>query len=437
MTRQLRSRPARSGLIVAGIAIAVTFFVLFGSMSAGLSGFIEEELDKERPVNLYLVSGSPTPFGTDDVFLISVIGLQSQGTTGVPHHTTTRAQLAVSSTASDRPIWLWGIDDGPNGTFFTPPYDPSAPLEWGRHLVTPEDFTDYDNLTCVLGYSAYKDLYPQATEGSVISVGPDDSVDPWRTPSGADYPLEGTTQVTAPPRGPYDARVVGVLAPGLGNELDHGIFVPIKTLLLRMDQWWVDDVMGVLSIFYPQVVLTIEDGTRVDIRDLEADLAAALPGITGTDDAWNAEAFQSAYGGASRALEGWLFVVTAVMVVMLVAGVSDTTLVAVTDRRREIATLRAVGIGRRRVSGLVLLEVMVLASIGLAIGLVAGTSISLLFGYLHETTGGSGVFLAPVSLHAWILVGAAALALGSAALAAAYPARSAAGRSPTEALRYE
>ncbi|NOQ53789.1 MAG: hypothetical protein GQ558_04190, partial [Thermoplasmata archaeon] len=132
--RQLRSRPARSGLIVAGIAIAVAFFVLFGSMSAGLSGFIEEELAQERPVNLYLVSGSPTPFGTDDVFLISVIGLQSQGTTGVPHHTTTRAQLGVSSTASDRPLWLWGIDDGPNGTFFTPPYDPSAPLEWGRHL---------------------------------------------------------------------------------------------------------------------------------------------------------------------------------------------------------------------------------------------------------------------------------------------------------------
>jgi len=435
--RQLRSRPARSGLIVAGVAIAVAFFVLFGSMSAGLSGFIEEELDKERPVSLYLESGSPTPFGSDDVLLIYIIGLQSQGTTGILHHTNTRAQLGVSSTVSDGPIWLWGIDDGTNGTFFTPPYDPGAPLEWGRHLVTPEDFMDYDNLTCVLGYRAYKDLYPLATEGSEISIGPDDSVDPWWTPSASDYPLEGKTQVTAPPRGPFDARVVGVLAPGLGNELDHGIFVPIKPLLLRMDQWWMDDVMDPLTIFYPQVVLTIEDGTRVDVRDLEADLAAALHGITGTDDAWNVEAFQSAYGGASRALEGWLLVVTAVMVVMLVAGVSDTTLVAVTDRRREIATLRAVGIDRRRVSRLVLLEVMVLASIGLAIGLVAGTGISLLFGYLHETTGGSGVFLAPISLQAWILVGATILALGSAALAAAYPARSAAGRSPTEALRYE
>ena len=138
-----------------------------------------------------------------------------------------------------------------------------------------------------------------------------------------------------------------------------------------------------------------------------------------------------------NALDGWLLVITAVLVVMLVAGVSDTTLVAVTDRRREIATLRALGIGRWQVSSLVLTEITMLVTVGLALGLVLGSALALVFGYLHDTTGGSGVFLAPTSLDPLVLVAAATLALGSAALAAAYPASRAAGQPPTEALRYE
>ena len=129
--------------------------------------------------------------------------------------------------------------------------------------------------------------------------------------------------------------------------------------------------------------------------------------------------------------------VTAVLVVMLVAGVSDTTLVAVTDRRREIATLRAVGIGRGRVSRLILSEVMVLVVAGLVLGLVIGSALALLFGYMHDATGGEGVFLAPTSLNALVLGGAVLLSLGSAALATVYPATRAAGQLPTEALRYE
>ena len=194
---------------------------------------------------------------------------------------------------------------------------------------------------------------------------------------------------------------------------------------------------GTRGTWYPTVVVSIADGNRVDIRDLENDIVAVVPGAQGTDDAWEAEAFEAAYGGAATALDGWLMVVSAILVVLRVAGVSDTTLVAVTERRREMATLRAVGLGRREVYRLVLQEVLALALVGLAVGLLAGIALALLFGHMHEVTGGEGVFLAPVSIGLWAVGGAVALALGSALVAAAYPASRASRNMPMEAMRNE
>ncbi len=288
-------------------------------------------------------------------------------------------------------------------------------------------------IPCVLGAGAREALYPNVVEGSVISIGSDGSVDPWWMPDAASYPIEGKGTVSSLPRGPVEARVVGAFAPGQGEEMDLSIFVPVHSLLRALGQ---HDATGD-EYYYPLAVVVVEDGSGVDVRSLEATIALALPGTSGTDDAWDAEAFKEAYGGTSAALDGWLRIVTVIMAVMLVAGVSDTTLVVVADRRREIATLRAVGLRRDQVARLVLQEVMVLALAGLLAGILAGAGLALLFGQLHASTGGSGVFLAPVSLDAWVVAGAAVLAIGAAILAAAYPARRAAGGSPTEALRYE
>jgi cell division protein FtsX len=252
-------------------------------------------------------------------------------------------------------------------------------------------------------------------------------------PDATDYPLKGKATVEAPPRGPVAARAVGALPPGQEGDVDWGIFVPVRPLLRTLGQY----DAGADTYRYPMAIVSIEDGTKVDVKPLGAVIAQELPGTSGTDDAWDRTAFEASYGATERALDGWLAIVSTVLVVMLVAGVSDTTLVAVAERRREIATLRAVGLSRRQVSRLVTGEVLTLAAIGLVVGLVAGATLALVFGHLHETTGGEGVFLAPVHLGPWVVAGATLLALGAAALAAAYPARRAARGSPTEALRYE
>jgi hypothetical protein len=420
-------------LTAAGVAVAVAFFILFAAMSVGLGEFIDGELGRPRTLHLYLESGSPTPFDDDDLEFIELVVEQSLAGSRTQRWTVPRMELPITQGPSGEPLRLWGVQNSRFDAFITPPYDPDAALQWGRHLQ-PADFEATGGaMPCVLGASAMEALFPQSSEGRLVSIGPDGTVDPWWMPEATDYPLEGKVSVWADPRGPVEARLVGSMEPGQGDVVDWSVFVPLLPLIQTLGQYdW-----ALERSYYQQVVVTVGDGSQIDLSALEANIALQLPGIEGTDDAWDRDSFEEAYESTSGALDGWLMVVTMVMGVMLVAGVSDTTLVAVADRRREIATLRAVGLRSQQVSRLVLVEVMILAVVGLVVGVIAGSGLALLFGHLHETTGGSGIFLAPVSIDPWVLLGAVALALGTAALAAAYPARRAAREPPTEALRYE
>jgi hypothetical protein len=435
--RHITSQPARSGLIVAGVAIAVAFFVLFASMSAGLNRFIDEELDRQRTTHIYLDSGSPTPFSVSELNMIALVVESSEEETGVGHHIGARIRLPVSTRSFDIPLTMWGIGPPDLSGVSTPPYDEEAKMSAGRHLGE-YDWSNYSTvIPVVLGHVFAEALLPDPDtdlgEQVFVQIAPFPDVDPWWMPDASEYPLEAGTSHLAIARGPIDCQVVGILEPGQGDDLDGGAFVALAPVMRLLGQY--DEEREVY--WTHEITVTIDDASRVDVQDLEGALVETVPGIQGTDDHWDPEEFKDSYGGALAALDGWLFIVTAVLVVMLVAGVSDTTLVAVTERKREIATLRAVGIPRRRVSRLVLTEVAVLVGAGLLLGLVIGSTMALAFGALYESTGGSGVFLAPTSLDPVVLAAAAVLALGSAVLAAAYPAMRAGGQRPTEALRYE
>ena len=131
---------------------------------------------------------------------------------------------------------------------------------------------------------------------------------------------------------------------------------------------------------------------------------------------------------------GLTYVQIAVAVLVAILGIVNTLTVSITDRRRELGVLQAVGALRRQIRRTVWLEALAIGIIGLVLGLAFG---GVQFYYsLIATAGIAGLRLTyeypvGIALALWPVILAAAL------LAALAPAESAVRGSLVEALEYE
>lgn len=115
-------------------------------------------------------------------------------------------------------------------------------------------------------------------------------------------------------------------------------------------------------------------------------------------------------------------------------GIANTLAMSVLRRTRELGVLRAVGIGRRDLARMVVVEPTSLTVIALVLGLPLG---QLLSSTLLRGTASSLGFSVGVSVP-WSLLPVVVLtALVMAAVAAVAPARRAARLDPVVALRFE
>jgi putative ABC transport system permease protein len=126
-----------------------------------------------------------------------------------------------------------------------------------------------------------------------------------------------------------------------------------------------------------------------------------------------------------------------IFVAMLVAvlGIVNTLTVSISDRKRELGVLQAVGGLRNQIRGTIWMEAFVIGLIGLALGLVVG-AVQLFFTIELTRTDLAGLRLNyeyPVSIALLLLPGILAVAW----IAALGPAEAAVRGSLVEALEYE
>lgn len=129
------------------------------------------------------------------------------------------------------------------------------------------------------------------------------------------------------------------------------------------------------------------------------------------------------------------YVLEIIAIVIAMFGMVNTLLTAALERRRELATLQALGASEGQVVGLLLWEAGYLGVLGGLLGLIGGVWLAaVLVWVINKQSFGWTI---PLSLPGGVLAMAPALALLTALAAAYWPARWIARQPAVEGLRYE
>jgi putative ABC transport system permease protein len=129
------------------------------------------------------------------------------------------------------------------------------------------------------------------------------------------------------------------------------------------------------------------------------------------------------------------YVLELIALSVAVLGIMNTLLTAILERRRELATLRALGASSRQIQGLIVWESCYLAGLGACVGIVVGMALSVvLIKVINKQSFGWTIQFT----IAWETLGMALLVALAAALVGAWaPARWAGRQAIAEDLRYE
>jgi ABC-type lipoprotein release transport system permease subunit len=195
-----------------------------------------------------------------------------------------------------------------------------------------------------------------------------------------------------------DVRVVAI-AHSLGLLSSWNSFVPIESLraLYQLNQ----DSTGVIQIMLERKDLrripelaarlrkSLEDaGYRIMTPDGRA-FWFKFQSVTREDwtgqkldiTSWEDEI--SFMSWTLQALNGLTFVLITILIGIVVIGIMNTMWIAIRERTREIGTLRAIGMQRREVLWMFLVESLLLGLFGTVLGAVAGAAIGAGLNGLH------------------------------------------------------
>ena len=229
----------------------------------------------------------------------------------------------------------------------------------------------------------------------------------------------GDTIEIAAPYGTLALPVVGIVVDFVDQQ--GTVFVDRSVFL----EYWRDDTVSDFRVFMTP------DASLADVRQR---IVERYAGERSVFVLTNDEARQYVL----RIADQWFSLMNvqiAIAVLVAILGIVNTLTVSITDRKRELGVLKAVGATRAQIRGAICLEAATVAAIGLILGGVLG-AVNLY--YLLEIVQRDAVGLRLAYQYpAGTMLALVPIMLAAALIAAFWPSEAAARRSPVEALAYE
>lgn len=230
---------------------------------------------------------------------------------------------------------------------------------------------------------------------------------------GSDNPLGKVVRV-----GDWRFRVVGVLAPrgrSLGFDFDDMVQVPVQTAMRIFNR---SSLFRILVELHPGEDL--EEGTSA-ILDLLEERHRAEDVTVITQDAV-VTTLNSILQVMTLALAG----IASVSLSVAGVGIMNVMLVAVSERRREIGLLKALGASTRQIIAVFLAEASALSTAGGLLGIAVGLAAVEAFARVYPAF--------PAAAPSWALAAALAVSIVVGVFFGVVPARRAAHLDPVQAL---
>lgn len=367
--RYLQGRFVTSALTVVSVALGVSLVIASVLLTRGIKeGFIAGATDYNLIVG---AKGSPTQL------VLNVVFRMDAPTPNIPlsAYEDLRADPRVEAAV---PVAMGDAYQGFRYVATSEAY--FAPLPWRRHLpalatgrLFRSDAPERPDYEAVLGAAAARGT----------GLKPEDRF------------YEGEEMAA------YPLRVVGVLRP-TGTADDRAIFISLAS-------YWEMNEISRKAMIKPLTAILIRPKRLSDLTALHRgwnvgpDLQAALP-----------SAILLNIFNLLGLVEDVLAVVLAVVAVVVGLYLFVTMYNATLERRREIATMRALGARRATVLGIVLLESCVIAGLGGLAGILGGHGVAALGASLLAARGGPVTHalalsaLQPVTFGAVVALGALA-----------------------------
>ena len=233
----------------------------------------------------------------------------------------------------------------------------------------------------------------------------------------------GGTVTIMTPRGPQSVPVEGIF---YDYATDGGKMVMERTFYR---QFWDDDRVTVFALYL---------APDADSEQVRQSVVRGLTGgrehLTPPTIIRNKELRQEILNIFDRTFV-LTYVLEAIAVLVAVLGIVNTLVTAVLERRRELATLQAIGASTNQVERLVLWEAVYLGMIGAVLGVIGGLALAwVLIAVINKQSFGWTIRMTiPIA----VLFQAVLLAIAAAWLAGYFPARWAARQTVVDGLREE